>query len=88
MSFRILVAGLGSRLVRPAPRSNIGHILAVLPHVCGVFEQLVAKLLLHVCIGHRKARDAVDDVDREMVSVEPVTTMSKGVVVVPSSWNP
>ena len=69
----VLVAGFGSRLVRPAPSSNLRHVLAVLADITRVLDQLVAELLLDVCIGHRaEVGDAVDDVDREMEAVEPV----------------
>src|SRR3984885_9430935 len=69
---RMLVASFGARLVRPDPFLDFGHILAMLPDVTRVLQQLVAELLLYMPPADRKPRDAVDDVDREMISIEPV----------------
>src|SRR5665213_3840035 len=63
---------LSAHLVRPDPVLDFGHVLAMLPDIPRVLEQLVAELLLDVRRAHGKSGDAVDDVDRQMISIEPV----------------
>src|ERR1700733_1134382 len=71
-STKILNACLSTRLVRPDPPLDFGHVLAMLADVSRMLKQLVTELLLDVRRAHGQPGNAVDGVDRQMVAVEPV----------------
>ena len=68
---------------------NVGHVCTMGADIVVVLAQPVEAVLLYGGSPGGKAGDAVDYLDREVETVEAVrTTMSKGVVVVPSSLKP
>jgi hypothetical protein len=69
---RKLAARFGACLARPDPAPDFGHILAVLSDITRMFKQLVAEVLFDVRGANGKPGDAVNDVDGEVISIEPV----------------
>ena len=72
-----------SRHVGPAPVTDFRHVLAVLGNVALVLDQLIAQGLLD-CAASRVGTRSITSPARWKRS-RSFTTMSNGVVVVPSS---